>query len=193
MNLNARLARADKFFSNGDKERAFKLYLQAAESGDERAITQVGLMYYNGIGTAVDCDAAFRWLNRGLGFLLRNAPATYTLAEMFFHGRGTEQNYSRALNLYELACNGGHNFNAVFRLGEMYEYGCGVEVDNERAVEYYKTAADFGNDVAMSKLGLIYETGEFVAQDFREAKHWYSMAASHGNKFAAARLAELED
>lgn len=188
---------ADKYYFGIGVEKnfetAFHWYLQAAKSGNDTARTQVGLMYYNGIGTTVNYDEAFKWLNFGFGFLLRNAPATYTLAEMYFYGRGTKQNYLRAFHLYDLALGGGYNINAAFRLGEMCEYGYGVEVDNQLAIKYYVRAANNGNEVAMNKLGLIYETGEIVEQDYNKARQWYFLAAQKGNAFAAAKLEELPE
>ncbi len=186
---------ADKYYLGTGVERnlatAFEWYLRAAKSGNDRARTQVGLMYYNGIGTAVNYGEAAKWLNRHPFYFLRDAPAVYTLAEMYFYGRGVKQDYLKAFDLYQFAAINGCNFNAWFRMGEMYEYGYGVEVNNQRAIKCYTKAANNGNVVAMSKLGLIYETGELVEQDYDKAKYWYFSAALQGNAFAAAKLEEL--
>ena len=192
---SAMLEIADNYYFGIEVEKnletALHWYLKAAKSGNDRARTQVGLMYYNGIGTAVNYDAAAKWLNRHPLFFLRDAPAVYTLAEMYFCGRGVKQNYSQAFDLYRFAAINGCNFNAWFRMGEMYEYGYGVAVDNQSAINCYTKAATNGNVVAMSKLGLIYETGELVEQDYDKAKYWYSSAAWQGSTFAAAKLKEL--
>lgn len=121
----------------------------------------------------VNYDEAFKWLNRYPLFFLRDASAVYTLAEMYFHGRGVEQDYSRALELYRFAYINGRNPNIAFHIGEMYEYGYEVEIDNQTAINYYTGAAREGNVVAMNKLFLIYETGEIVEQDYDKAAHWY--------------------
>lgn len=192
---NSMLKIADKYYfgTKGEKDltTALHWYLQAAKNGNIKAITQVGLMYYNGIGTTVDYEKAFFWFNTGFTVLHRNAPLLYTLAEMYFYGRGVEQNYSAALHFYSMAYGNGCNRNAAFRLAEMYEYGYGVEIDNKRALDYYTKAAESGNVVAMNKLGLIYETGELVEQDYDKAGYWYSLAAQQGSTFAAAKLEEL--
>lgn len=192
---------ADEYFHGHGVEKNFEtalyFYERAAQSNNLgikfSAATQVGLMYYNGIGTPVDYDKAFEWLWTRCGaFLLhRNAPALYTLAEMYFYGRGVEQNYSKALHFYSMAYGNGYNINAAYRIGEIYEYGYGVEIDNKCALEYYTNAANHGNEFAMCKLGLIYETGEIVEQDYQQAIHWYRLAADCGNTFAAAKLEEL--
>lgn len=188
---------ADKYYfgTEGEKDLATALrwYLKAAKKGNIQAVTQVGLMYYNGIGTAVNYDEAAKWLNRHPLYFLRDAPAIYTLAEMYFYGLGVEQDYFEAFDLYKFAAMNGRNFNAWFRMGEMYEYGYGVEVDNQRAIECYTRAANNDNVVAMSKLGLIYETGEIVEQDYDKAEHWYFLAAWQGDAFAAAKLKELRE
>ena len=176
---------------------ALNWYIKAAKSKDHKismkARTQVGLMYYNGIGTEVNYTEAAKWLNLSPLNFLRDAPAVYTLAEMYFYGRGVKQDYRRALHLYEFAAGNGSNINAVFRMGEIYEYGYGVEIDNERALNCYTKAANHGNVVAMCKLGSIYETGEIVEQDYVEAKNWYLRAAEQGNEFARAKIEELEE
>lgn len=188
------------YYGNGverNLEAAFHWYLEAArrDEFEFRAKTQVGLMYYNGIGTEVNYDKAFEWLWRRCGvFLLhRNAPAAYTLAEMYFYGRGVKQDYSEARHLYSFAYGNGRNVNAAYRLGEIYEYGYGVEIDNKRALDYYTIAAENGNVVAMCKLGLIYETGDIAEQDYYKAKYWYQKAALKGNTFAATKLEELQE
>lgn len=187
------LLTADEYYFAGDFKTAFDWYIKAAELGNSNAITQVGLMYYSGIGTEVDYNAAFNRLNRGFIFLHRNAPVFYTLGEMYFYGRGVEQDYSKAFQFYFWAYGNGHNINAAFRVAEMYEYGYGTEIDNQRAVDYYTRAAHGGNVVAMSKLGLIYETGELAEQNLEQAKQWYFLAAANGDEFAAAKLEDFAD
>ena len=191
---------ADCYFHRHDDEKslekALHWYIRAAKSNHPiikaDAMAQVGLMYYNGIGTPVDYDAAFKWLNHCVLFQ-RNPPAVYALAEMYFYGRGINRSYSKAAKLYSMAWIYGRNVNAAYRLAEIYEYGYGMNIDNKRALDYYTAAANYGHDVAMCKLGLIYETGEIVEQDYQEAIHWYQLAASRGNEFATAKLEELQD
>ena len=65
------LSTADKYYFAGDFENAFDHYIKAAQLGNSKAITQVGLMYYNGIGTEVDYEKAARWLDRSPLFFLR--------------------------------------------------------------------------------------------------------------------------
>ena len=67
----AMLKVADSYFHKYDDEKnlekALHWYIRAAESNHPiikaDAMAQIGLMYYNGIGTPVDYDAAFKWLN----------------------------------------------------------------------------------------------------------------------------------
>lgn len=193
----AMLKVADSYFHKHDDEKslekALHWYIRAAESNHPiikaDAMAQIGLMYYNGIGTPVDYDAAFKWLNDCVLFQ-QNPPAVYALAELYFY---IQKNYSKAAELYSMAWIYGRNGNAAYRLAEIHEYGYNGEIDNKRALEYYTAAANHGHEVAMCKLGLIYETGEIVEQDYQKAIHWYRVAASRGNKFAATKLEELQD
>ena len=191
---------ADSYLHGHDDEKSLETalhwYIRAAESNHPiikaDAMAQAGLMYYNGIGTPVDYDAAFKWLSDCV-LCQRNPPAVYALAEMYFYGRGVNRNYSKAAELYSMAWRFGRSINAAYRLGEINEYGYNGEIDNKRALDYYIAAAEYGHEVAMCKLGLIYETGEIVEQNYQEAIYWYRVAASRGNKFAAAKLDELQD
>lgn len=58
------LSTADKYYFAGDFENALNHYIKAAQLGNSKAITQVGLMYYNGIGTEVNYEKAACWLDR---------------------------------------------------------------------------------------------------------------------------------
>lgn len=196
----AMLKVADSYFHRHDDEKSLETalhwYIRAAESNHPiikaDAMAQAGLMFYNGIGTPVDYDAAFKWLKDCVLFQ-RNPPAVYALAELYFHGRGVNRNYSKAAELYSMAWIYGRNGNAAYRLAEIHEYGYNGEIDNKRALDYYIAAANHGHEVAMCKLGLIYETGEIIEQDYQEAIQWYRLAADCGNKFAATKLEELQD
>ena len=61
---------------------------------------------------------------------------------MYQHGKGVEQNYNKARELYKKAVDLG-NSTAMYNLGHMYHYGEGVEQNYNKACELYKKAAEF--------------------------------------------------
>jgi tetratricopeptide (TPR) repeat protein len=73
----------------GKHEKALKLYKKAAEAGDYRAMTAVGLKYYAGEGTKQDYCAAYEWFNRAWE---RDADALNNIGVMFRDGQCVKQN-----------------------------------------------------------------------------------------------------
>lgn len=65
----------------------------------------------------------------------------YYLAEMFRKGIYVNQNYEKAIALYEFIAENKklyeyyYYYLACFRLGQCYHYGCGKDVDIEKAIE----------------------------------------------------------
>ena len=178
------------YFGDGvrmDKKLAFKFYLQAAENNEADMFTQVGLMYYSGIGTEIDYEKALYWTEKAVR-CTHDPAANYTLAEMYFHGCGVEQDYEEAVYFYRKAAGRGDRA-AMYKLGEIYEFGYGVEVDKSAAYYNYQEAATFGNVIAMSKVALDYEN----QYELDKAVDWYTLAADFGNEFAKNRLKVLSN
>ena len=81
--------------------------------------------------------------------------AQYSLGDMYYSGKGVEQDYAQALALYRIADS---SFNddtssvAQYKIGTMYENGEGVEQDYAEALSWYSKAADQGNIDAQKAL-----------------------------------------
>lgn len=59
-------------------------------------------------------------------------------------GEGVPQDYDRAAQLYERACNGGRS-DACAHLAMMYDIGLAVDENPRRAAELYQRACQSGN------------------------------------------------
>ena len=55
---------AVRSYASGDYNKAYKLFLPLAESGDPDAQFHLGLMYDNGLGVQQDSAIAEQWYNR---------------------------------------------------------------------------------------------------------------------------------
>lgn len=77
-----------------EQEETFELYKKAAKQGDAKAQYNLGLLYYDGIGTAQNFKKAFEWFKKAAeqGY----TPAQEYLGSMCFNGRGTTENYQKA-------------------------------------------------------------------------------------------------
>jgi len=112
----------------------------------------------------------------------------YFLGYFYENGIGADQDYERALELYntvasmdkdELATEELYAYHsALTRLGILYLNGWGVEQDRETGTDYIKQAADDGFSMAEYYMGLVYEMGYGVDKDYETAMEWFSLAAA---------------
>ncbi|MHA1571767.1 MAG: tetratricopeptide repeat protein, partial [Alphaproteobacteria bacterium] len=105
--------------------------------------------------------------------------AQYSLANIFFRGRGIGRDDAEAARLFRQAADQGLA-SAQFNLGWMYANGRGVAQDDAEAVAWYRRAADQGLAIAQYNLGNKYANGRGVAQDDAEAIAWFRIAADQG-------------
>jgi hypothetical protein len=70
---------------------------------------------------------------------------------MYENGEGVEQDLSKAIELYEKACEGSYA-PGYSSLGLMYENGRGVEQDLSKAFELYEKACELGDTFGCYKL-----------------------------------------
>ena len=84
-----------------DYPRAMAAYKVGAKGGDAVCQFQVGMMYLQGHGVAVDCKEARPWLEKAAA---QDDPnANLTLGVMYMNGRGMTPSWRRARELYERA------------------------------------------------------------------------------------------
>lgn len=105
--------------------------------------------------------------------------AKVALAELYYFGRGTEQDYSKAVELYTSAAEQG-NAVAQSNLGVLYQNGQGVQEDYGKAAELYEKAANQNVAQAMCNLGWMHENGQVRPVDYEKAFELYSKAADLG-------------
>ena len=63
------------------------------------------------------------------------------LGTLYQEGKGVKQNYFKAAELYQKACNNSLGHGCI-SLGVLYEYGKGVKPNTNKAMEYYGNACD---------------------------------------------------
>ena len=66
------------------------------------------------------------------------------LGDKYFLGDDTEQNYEKANELYNKACEAEDGY-GCFGIGFSYELGLGIKQDSQRALEFYKKSCRYGN------------------------------------------------
>lgn len=165
---NSALARLNLgllYESDGDQDRAFRYYLQAAEAGDSDAMAQVYLCYWTAKGVAADHAKAMEWLRKSadaenpfgqclMGYRCENpewvgsGPAWHQLpadlpGALEWYRKSAAQNWA-----------GGQ-----YHLGMMYLEGEAVAQDEARGLELIRAAADQNLGDALAELADLYARG----------------------------------
>lgn len=99
------------------------------------------------------------------------AMAQNTIGKMYLQGQEVQQNYSKALLLFQKAAQ--QNLpNAQNNLGVMFAGGYGVPQDFKQAIAWFERAANQGYVIAMNNLADIYEGGVGARKDPIAAEQW---------------------
>tara|TARA_B110000238_G_C16095117_1_gene425721 strand:- start:344 stop:958 length:615 start_codon:yes stop_codon:yes gene_type:complete len=150
-------------YRKGDYETALKVWRPLAEQGDDRAQSNMALMYVKGQGVDQDFIEAFRLYH--LAAEQGNAYAQYNLGQMYrkgYHATDGQdyqdvQDYEIAQKWYHLAAKQG-NVAAQVHLGMLYAYGLGVIEDKLFAYMWWNSAASRGDKDADANKSLLMES-----------------------------------
>lgn len=160
--------------------KAFKLYLKAAQNGDTDAMFIVGGLYMQGYGTVIDKGEAFKWLYNAALKGRSSKESQRIIGQSFIAGTSVPSNYDEAVHWYELAAQGGDP-EAQSELAFLYFSGNYVERDYEKAKYWFHIAAMKGYPIAQYNMGIIWYTGNGVdTVDAKKAYAWFSLAAANG-------------
>ncbi len=166
-------------------EKAFSLYLQAAERTHEDAQVNLGLCYLNGEGVQKDPKKAVYWYAKAAE--QKHSIAQYNLGVCYENGYGVKQDPEKAVYWYSKAAEQGYPI-AQYNLGVCYENGFGVPQDLEKAVYWYTKAAEQGDSVAQLDLGACYYNGKGVQKNLEKAFAWFTKSAEQGESLAQFSL-----
>jgi TPR repeat protein len=126
-------------YRKGKYKVAMEYLRPAAESGDARAQSTLGQIYYRGgRGVQRDDAQALKWLR--LAAEQGNAVAEFNLGVMYAEGRAVPQNNTEAERWYRLAADQG-NAPAEYNLGLLYAKGLDGPPDYVHAHMWFNLAA----------------------------------------------------
>ena len=108
-----------------------------------------------------------------------NPDAQLLLGNMYYSGKGANQDTAQALYWFTEAANKGHA-KAQLALGNIYYQGIGVEKDLSKGAYWYSKAAEQNDPVAQESLGYVYSDEEGAEKDESKAFYWFSKAANQG-------------
>ncbi|MBC8871839.1 MAG: SEL1-like repeat protein [Planctomycetes bacterium] len=164
--------------------------LALAQAGEGWAMAEIGLRYANFRSTGSYCEKddaqALNWLRRA--DQAGETSGTFFLAFMYRNGRGVEQDYAKAMELYERVRSlesaegkrkGLWNV-ATESLASMHLNGQGISQDYEKAFALYQESADRGSLSAKHQVALMYYQGQGVEKNLGEAQRLFREAAEEG-------------
>lgn len=152
-----------------DVNKTLDFYGRAADQGDIFGLSNLAIMYWNGVHVRADYTRACTYARRvnADGFPY----ALFIRGECYAKGYGgTTVDMAQAANSYEGAHNKGH-VRAGATLGWFYENGAGGRArNNEVALRLYRQAAEKNDGLGLHNLGSAYNAGLLGLQrDPREA------------------------
>lgn len=164
---------AELAFSKADYATALRLLRGLAEKGNAAAQSDLGTMYWRGLGVPQDYGEGSRWIRQAAG--QGYAPAQYNLAISYRDGLGNPKDDIEALHWYQRAADQGFA-PAQHSLASRYFAGRTVTKDDAEAVRWYRKAADQGWASSMAALGTLYAQGRGVQRDPVAAYKWMILA-----------------
>ncbi len=182
---------ARDFEDAGNNEKAFELYLQAAELEHSNAQNIVGTMYEDGRGVSQNQAIAVSWYQRSAEN--GHSSGMFNLGQAYENGLSVPQDYAQAYKWYNDASQAGNGI-ASYKLALFHHNGSGVRQDYATANYYIQKSAEQGYDKAQLILANAFVSGSlwensFSSVDYKKARLWYDKAAKQGNMSAKNNLA----
>ncbi len=118
--------------------------------------------------------------------------AQYNLGMLYYDGRGVEQDYVQAAELFLSAATDHGHSDSQFSLGVMHEWGQGVPQDYARAMQLYKMVADKGVAKGFHNMGNLIANGKGVPADLARAARLFRRSLALGFEQSRVNLGLIE-
>lgn len=179
---------AQKWFDLAIANGIVKRLLSAAEGGDAAMQSDLGTLYFEGIGVEKNPAKAAHWYEQAAQ---QGHPVGQTnFATQLLHGLGVGQDASAAAQWYEKAAQQNYA-QAQYALANLYATGNGVTQDYTQALQWYEKAAENDLPAAHTGLALLYQNGQGVQQNLAKALEYFRVAADAGDTAAQRGIANL--
>ncbi|XP_078222278.1 LRP2-binding protein isoform X2 [Callithrix jacchus] len=207
--------RGQLYFEEGWYEKALEQFEEIKEK-DHQATYQLGVMYYDGLGTTPDAEKGVEYMRKIIDSPCPNArhlkfAAAYNLGRAYYEGKGVKQSNEEAERLWLIAADNGNpraSVKAQGILGLYYSTEEPRELEKgllpattedsrlsnpwprKKAFYWHSEACGNGNLESQGALGLMYLYGQGIRQDTEAALHCLREAAERGNVYAQGNLVE---
>jgi TPR repeat protein len=181
--------KADKLFDDREWNKAFPLYVQAADSGQPHAQSRLGFYYLNGSRFKRDCKEAVRRYH--LGDDSGDIQAAYDIGYAYDSGWCVPESHTEALRWYRRASGEGDP-RGMGQMGIAYYEGSGVEKDLRESEKQFQKTWTLNNSEISFIIGTQFESdGLQKPAEYMKARKWLEKAAELGNVMAMGPLARL--
>ncbi|MGP6088870.1 tetratricopeptide repeat protein [Antarctobacter jejuensis] len=169
-----------------DPAEALEWYQRAADQGFARAHFNMALFWqadHDGFGI----DYAKAKTRAEEAIALDYPQGWNILGDMYFHGRGIDEDKAQALAMYRKGADAG-TFNGLREVGYAYYHGNGVAQDVDLSRLYLERAIAAGDKKSIPDLAWLYEGNEGIEQDLLKSYLLYRMGVERGVAKAAFEL-----
>lgn len=197
-----------------DKQKAYPMYIHAAEIGNADAQEKLCEDYFNGNEyLQKDFAESAKWgeeaISKGkrrirfetaysLSHIGNHNRAKAIYLELANEGNGAAMNnyacelsdYTEKAEWFQKAVDAGDDY-GMWNLGKFYRDGKGVEKDTVKGLQLLNQAAEKGCIGAIKDLAWMYQYGKDVEKDGALAIKWYEKAIDKGDKDSIMDLAKL--
>lgn len=112
------------------------------------------------------------------------------LANLFFYGKGINENPFKAVRLYKKACEKNIG-NACLMLGVAYADGTGIKQDYKKAISFLTKSCSLNESVGCFALGKFYEDGTGTRRDLEKSKEYYGKSCDLENNDGCKNYARI--
>ncbi|NXO77445.1 LR2BP protein, partial [Sitta europaea] len=183
------------YYEQGLYKEALKEFEKIKDT-DFQAMYQLGVMYYDGLGTKKDPERGVEYMNKILNSDSPEArhlmfAAAYNLGRAYYEGCGVKHSIEEAERLWLTAADDGNpkaSVKAQSTLGMLYSMP--VLKDLKKAFFWHSEACDNGNLESQGIIGIMYLYGQGICQNTKAALEHLRKAAELGNIYAQGHLVE---
>ncbi|XP_073197952.1 LRP2-binding protein isoform X2 [Lepidochelys kempii] len=183
------------YFEEGWYEEALTQFEKIKEM-DFQALYQLGVMYYDGLGTKEDPEKGVEYMQI---IINSNSPkarhlkyaAAYNLGRSYFEGCGVKHSDKEAERLWLIAADHGNpkaSVKAQSTLGMFYSTS--NSKDLKKAFFWHSEACGNGSLESQGVVGVMYLYGQGIHQNTMAALECLKEAAERGNVYAQGHLVE---
>ncbi|XP_037990264.1 LRP2-binding protein isoform X2 [Motacilla alba alba] len=184
-----------QYYEQGLYKEALKRFEKIKDT-DFQAMYQLGVMYYDGLGTKKDPERGVEYMNKILNSDSPEAShlkfaAAYNLGRAYYEGCGVKQSIEEAERLWLTAADNGNpkaSVKAQSTLGMLYSMP--FLKDMKKAFFWHSEACDNGNLESKGALGIMYLFGQGTRRNSKAALEYLREATELGNIYAQGHLVE---